>query len=104
LEKLNYEKKRFLDCIKLYAYNTRKRMCKILLEHYDREKEVLPALSMIVERGGYVKLESGRLRVQLRRFKNLEIDYAARGLCEDLNRMDPMTLDKYRMPIWFDVS
>jgi len=104
LEKLNYEKKRFLDCIKLYAYNTRKRMCKILLEHYDREKEVLPALSMIVERGGYVKLEGGRLRVQLRRFKNLEIDYAARGLCEDLNRMNPMTLDKYRLPIWFDVS
>jgi hypothetical protein len=104
LEKLNYEKKRFLDCIKLYGYNTRKRMCQMLLEHYDKEKEVLPALSMIVERGGYVKLEGGRLRVQLRRFKNLEIDYAARGLCEDLNAMDPMTLDKYRLPIWFSVS
>ena len=104
LEKLNYEKKRFLDCIKLYVYNTRKRMCEILLEHYDREKEILPALSMIIERGGYVKLKDGRLRVQLRRFKNLEIDYAARGLCEDLNAMNPMTLDKYRLPIWFDVS
>lgn len=32
--------------------NTRKRMCKILLECYEREKEVLPALSMIVERRG----------------------------------------------------
>ena len=104
LEKLNYEKKRFLDCIKLYVYNTRKRMCEMLLEHYDKEKGVLPALSMIVERGGYVKLVGDRLRVQLRRFKNLEIDYAARGLCEDLNRMDPMTLDKYRLPIWFSVS
>jgi hypothetical protein len=104
LEKLNYEKKRFLDCIKLYGYNTRKRMCEMLLEYYDKEKEVLPALSMIVERGGYVKLVGDRLRVQLRRFKNLEIDYADRGLCEDLNAMNPTTLDKYRLPIWFSVS
>jgi len=104
LEKLNYEKKRFLDCIKLYAYNAQKRMCELLLQHYDKEKETLPALSMIVKRGGYVKLEGSRLRVCLRRFKNPEIDYAARGLCEDLNGMDPMTLDKFRLPISFDVS
>jgi hypothetical protein len=76
----------------------------MLLEYYDKEKEVLPTLSMIVERGGYVKLEGDRLRVQLRRFKNLEIDYAARGLCEDLNAMNPTTLEKYRLPIWFSVS
>ena len=54
---------------------------------------------MIVKRGGYVKLEGGQIRVQLRRFKKPEIDYAARGLCEDLNRMDPMKLDKFRLPI-----
>jgi len=104
LEKLNYEKKRFWDCIKVYAYNAQKRMCNLLLEHYDKEKEILPALSMIVKRGGTVKLQSGRLRVRLKRFRNPEIDYAARVLCEDLNRMDPMTLDRFRLPISFEVA
>ena len=104
LEKLNYEKKRFLDCIKIYAYNMQKMMCQILLDHYDKEKELLPALSMIVKRGGIVKLQGGQLRVRLQRFKNHEIDYAARGLCEDVNKMNPVTLDKYQLPIWFDVA
>jgi len=59
LEKLTYEKKRFLDCIKTYSYNAQKRMCELLLEHYGNEKELLPALSMIVKRGGTVKLQGG---------------------------------------------
>src|SRR6266550_8116105 len=92
LLKLNHEKKRFLDCIKVFACNLRAEMCHLLLKHYDWEKEVLPALAMIVERTGYVKLEGGRLEVTLRRFRNGEIDYAARHLCEDLNSMRPVTL------------
>jgi hypothetical protein len=104
LEKLNYEKKRFLDCIKVYSYNAQKTMCRLLLDHYDKEKELLPALSMIVKRGGTLKLQGDRLRVQLQRFKNLEIDYAARGLCEDINKMAPVTLDKYQLPVWFEVG
>ena len=76
----------------------------MLLKHYDWEKEVWPAVSMIVERGGFVKLEEGRLQVTLRRFKDREIDYAARHLCEDLNRMSPVTLDRYQLPIRYQVQ
>ena len=79
-------------------------MCGLLLPHYDREKELLPALAMIVERAGYVKLEEGRLLVTLRRFKNREIDYAARRLCEELNRMGPVTLDRFCIPIQYQVQ
>jgi len=104
LEKLNYEKKRFLDSIKSYTYNAQKTMCKLLQEHYDKPKEILSALSMIVKRGGTVKLQGGRIKVCLQRFENPEIDYAARGLCEELNRMNPITADKFRLPIWFEVS
>ncbi len=78
-------------------------MCRLLLNYYDKPKEILPALSMIVERGGYVKLEKGILKIMLRRFKNREIDYAARHLCEDINMMHPVTLDKHRLPIHFSV-
>ncbi len=104
LLRLNYEKKRFLDCIKVFTYNIEKKMCEILLNYYDVKKEVLPALKMMVQRGGYIKLEGEKLIVQLRRFRNPAIDYAARHLCEDLNNMKPFTLDKYRLPIHYEVQ
>jgi hypothetical protein len=104
LVKLNHEKKRFLDCIKVFACNLEAQMCRLLLKHYDWKKEVLPALAMIVERTGYVKLEAGRLEVTLRRFTDREIDYAARRLCEDLNRMQPVTLDKFHFPLRYHVQ
>ena len=49
------------------------------------------------------KLEHGKLKVSLRRFRNNEIDYAARRLCEDLNAMVPRTLDKFQLPIIYEV-
>jgi hypothetical protein len=104
LLRLNHEKKRFLDCIKVFACNVEAQMCRLLLKHYDWRKEVVPALAMIVERTGDVKLEGGRLEVTLRRFTDREIDYAARHLCEDLNRMQPVTLDKFHFPILYRVQ
>jgi transposase len=104
LLKLNHEKKRFLDCIKVFVCNSKAEMCRLLLKHYDQPKEVIPALAMMVERTGYVKLEGGRLEVTLRRFTDREIDYAARHLCEDLNRMQPVTLDKFHLPIRYHVQ
>jgi transposase len=104
LLKLNHEKKRSVDCIKVFVCNLKSEMCRLLLEHYDWQKEVVPALAMIVERTGYVKLEGGRLEVTLRRFTDREIDYAARHLCEELNRMQPATLDKFHLPIRYHVQ
>jgi len=104
LLQLNYEKKRFLDCIKVFAYNIEKKMCEFLSNYYDAKKELLPALSMIVGRGGHIKLEMGQLKVQLKRFINPEIEYAARHICEDLNRMNPVTPDKFRFPIHYEVQ
>jgi len=104
LLKLNHEKKRILDCIKVFVCNLKAEMCRLLLKHYDWQKEVVPALAMIVERTGYVKLEGGRLEVTLRGFMDREIDYAARHLCEDLNRLQPATLDKFHLPIRYRVQ
>jgi hypothetical protein len=52
LERMNYEKKRVLDCIKVFDFNLEKQMCSLLADHYGKTKELLPALSMIVRRGG----------------------------------------------------
>ena len=104
LLKLNHEKKRFPDCIKVFACNLQAEMCRRLLPYYNWQKEVLPALAMIVGRAGYVKLQGGRLEVTLKRFRNGEIDYAARHLCEDLNRLQPVTLDRFHLPIRYHVQ
>ena len=104
LYKLDYEKKRFLDCIKVFTYHMQKKMCEILLNYYDNKKEIYPALDMIVRRGANVRLERGKLIVRLKRFKDPEIDYAARHLCEDLNKMNPVTLDRFKLPIYYEVA
>ena len=101
---LDYEKKRFMDCIKIFAYHTQKQLCSLLSNYYDKEKEIWPAMEMIVKRGANVKIEQGKLTVRLKRFQNPEIDYAARHLCQDLNQMNPVTLDKFKLPIQYEVS
>ena len=91
------------DCVKIFAYHMENKMCEILVNYYDKKKELWPALAMIIKRGAYIKLEQGKLTVKLRRFKNPEIDFAARRLCEDLNKMEPVTLDKFRLSIKYEV-
>ena len=104
LVELDYEKKRFLDCIKVFTYMMEKKMCSILSKYYDDPKDVYVILSMIVRRSGEIKLEGSRLRVRLKGFKNPEVDFAARRLCEELNQMLPCTLDKYQFPIHYEVA
>ncbi len=101
---MDYEKKIFLDCIKVFVYHMEKKMCEILYKYYDKKKELLPALSMIVRRGAYVKLIEGKLYIKLRRFTNPEINYAAKHLCKELNKLNPKTLDKYHLPVHYDVA
>ena len=103
LVELDYEKKRFMDCIKMFAYMMEKKMCFILSRYYDDPKDIYVILSMIVRRGGEIRLERDRLMVRLKGFKNPEVDFAARHLCEELNQMDPHTSDKYRFPIHYEV-
>ena len=104
LVELDYEKKRFLDCIKVFTYMMEKKMCSILSKHYDDPKDVYVILSMIVRRSGEIKLEGSRLRVRLKGFKNPEVDFDARRLCEELNHMRPCTLDKHQFPIHYEVA
>ena len=78
-------------------------MCEILLKYYPSRKEVHSALAMIIERAGTIKLEGGRLNVRIKNFQDSTINYAARHLLEELNHMQPKTLDKYRFPIYFEL-
>ena len=104
LFEFDYEKKRFLDCIKIYSYTIQKKMCEILSKYYDNPKDIWPTLAMIVSRGADIKLEANILTVRLKKFANEVIEYAARHLCEDLNKMKPVTLDKFNFQVRFEVE
>ena len=104
LVEFDYEKKRFLDCIKIFSYTIQKKMCEILSKHYDDPKDIWPTLAMIVRRGAEVKLEGNTLTVRLKQFTNEVVEYAARHLCKDLNNMTPVTLDKFRFQLRYEVE
>ena len=53
--RFNYERKRFLDCIKMFTYAMDKKLCEILLSYHDRE-DVWPTLAMIVKQGRICKI------------------------------------------------
>jgi hypothetical protein len=80
-----------------------KKMCSILSKYYNDPKDIYVILSMIVRRGGEIKLEGNQLKVRLKGFRDRIVHLAAKRLCEDLNRMDPRTLDKHVYPIHYEV-
>ena len=104
LVKFDYEKKRFLDSIKIFSYIIQKKMCEILSKYYDDPRDIWPTLGMIVQRGADIKLEGNILTIRLKKFTNEVIEYAARHLCEELNRMTPVTLDKFRFQLRYEVE
>ena len=60
---LDYEKKRFLDCIKIFGYHMQKQMIGFLSKYYADPKDIHSVLEMIVQRGAYVRLLNGLLVV-----------------------------------------
>ena len=104
LVEFDYEKKRFLDCIKIFSYTIQKKMCEILSEYYADPRDIWPTLAMIVRRGAEVKLEGNTLTVKLKKFTNEVGEYAARHLCEELNGMSPATLDKFGFQLRYEVE
>ena len=104
LVRFDYEKKRILDCIKVFSYMMEKKMCEILMEEHIPPKEVWTVLEMIIKRGAEIKLEEGKLKVKIKKFRDEAIEYAAIHLCKRMNEMEPYTLDKYKMPLYYEVE
>ncbi|MBI4708504.1 MAG: helix-turn-helix domain containing protein [Candidatus Omnitrophica bacterium] len=104
LVEFDYEKKRFLDCIKIFSYTIQKKACEVLSKYYDNPKDVWQILGMIVRRGAEIKLKGNILTVKLKKFTNEVVEYAARHLCEELNEMAPITLDKFGFRLQYEVE
>lgn len=104
LVEFDYEKKRFLDSIKIFSYTIQKKMCEILSKYYLDPRDIWPTLGMIVQRGADIKLEDDILTVKLKNFTNEAVEHAARHLCGELNGMAPVTLDKFAFQLRYEVE
>lgn len=79
-------------------------MYEIIMKYHWSAREVWSTLETIIRRGAEVKLDRNKLIVKLRRFKDEAVDYVARHLCEELNQLEPHTLDRFRFPIHYEVE
>lgn len=104
LVEFDYEKKRFLDCIKVFSYTIQKSACEILNKYYGDQKDVWQILGMIAQRGADIKLDGNILTIRLKKFTDELIDYAARHFCDDLNKMEPVSVDKFRFQLRYEVE
>jgi hypothetical protein len=102
LEISNLERKRFFDVLKGLAFNAEEWLLERLEPCYHG-KDVRQALLQIIFRGAVVQLLDGVLHVRLKPFDSPKVQAAASGLCQELNALKAVTLDKFRFPIMLEV-
>jgi len=102
LEVSNLERKRFFDVIKGLAFNAEEWLLERLKPYYHG-KDIRPALLQILFRGTVVQLVDEVLHVRLKPFDSPRVQAAAVGLCQELNSLGVITLDKFRFPIIYEV-
>jgi hypothetical protein len=102
LEVSNLERKRFFDVLKGLAFNAEEWLLEQLKPYYHG-KDIRQALLQILFRGAVVQLVDGVLHVRLKPFDSPRVQAAAAGLCQELNSLEACTLDKFRLPIIYEV-
>jgi transposase len=102
LEVANLERKHFFDVLKGLAFNAEEWLLERLKPYYHG-KDVRQVLLLILFRGAVVQLVDGVLHVRLKSFDSPRVQAAAAGLCQELNSLQVFTLDKFQLPIVYEV-
>jgi len=103
LEQCNFERKRFLDELKLVAYHVEEQLLAIVTQHYTG-KDRRAVLHQILHRGATLQLVDETLYVRLKPFDRPAVQRAAEALCAALNAKSPHTLDKFRFRVVYAVQ
>ncbi len=96
------EGKGFFDVIKGVAFNAEEWLLEQLKPHYQAQN-IRQILLGIINRGGIVQLIDGVIHVRLKPFDSFKAQAAASALCESLNQEPVCTLDKFQLPLMFEV-
>ncbi len=87
------EGKLILDAMKLCAYNAEEWLLERMEKHYHDWRDPRTILRMIVSQKGDIEVLDDRVIIRLARFSPATYQKAARGLCEELNALEPRSWD-----------
>ena len=100
LKELDLEKKAVLDSVKITAYNLQRHLMQFInrstrSNNDDSSVNAYDIIKQITKRGARLKLTYNTLYVTIGYFNDKQIQKIAEKLCEYLNTLNPVTLDKF---------
>ncbi len=109
LKELDLEKKAILDSVKITAYNLQRHLMQLInrstrSNNDDSSVNTYDIIKQITKRGARLKLSYNTLYVTIGYFNDKQIQKIAEKLCEYLNTLNPVTLDKFGFQIKYQVE
>lgn len=101
---LRFERRLLHDAMRVCAYTLNEALLEQFARHYDNWDDIRQVLRSLVRSKGFVRLKDGILTVRLAAPEVPRYSQAFRRLCADLNRMNPVTPDRFQLPIRFTVD
>jgi hypothetical protein len=103
MSQFDLEKKKLYDVVQIVAYNAEQKLVSLLKKHYRNKRDVEQILDKIINHGGMLKLHEGKLYVLLHPIRTPRYRLAMQKLCDEINRLNPKTIDRFGFPIFFKV-
>jgi len=103
MSQFDLEKKKLYDVVQIVAYNAEQMLLSLFKKHYHNKRDVEQILDKIVHHGGLLKLHDGKLYVLLHPIATPRYRRAAKNLCDEINRLEPKTNDRFGFPVFFKV-
>ena len=109
LKELDLEKKAILDSVKITAYNLQRYLMQFInrstMSNNDGSSiNTYDIIKQITNRGAKLKLSYNTLYVTIGYFNDKQIQKIAEKLCEYLNALNPVTLDKFSFHVKYQVE
>jgi transposase len=109
LKELDLEKKAILDSVKITVYNLQRHLMQFInrspmSNNNDSPVNTYDIIKQITNRGAKLKLSYNTLYVTIGYFNDKQIQKIAEKLCEYLNALNPITLDKFAFNIRYRVE
>lgn len=109
LKELDLEKKAILDSVKITAYNLQRYLMQFInrspmSNNDDSSVNTYDIIKQITNRGARLKLSYNTLYVTIGYFNDKQIQKIAEKLCEHLNTLNPVTLDKFCFHVKYQVE
>lgn len=101
---LRFERRMLHDAMRVCAYTLNEALLEQFARYYDNWHDIRQVLRSLVRSKGFVRLEDGILLIRLAAPEVPRYSQAFRRLCADLNRMNPVTPDRFQLPIRFTLD